>query len=159
MGHKGGIARSLGRLGGVAASQGEYATAAALYQECLALRRELGDQRSIANCLERLAGLAARCGEMEQRAGSGSEGGGAAFDGNDPRPYYERAARLLGAAAVLRERLGTPLAPSERDEHERWVRIARAELEAITFETVWAEGLAMPLEQAMNYAMRPAQEG
>jgi hypothetical protein len=159
LGHKGGIARSLGHLGEVAASQDEDETAASLYGESLALRRELGDRRSIATCLERLAGLAARLGHRRQRAENSADGGGAAFDTGDPRPCFARAARLFGAAEALRESLGAPLSPSERDEYEGLVSLARDGLDATAFAAAWAEGRSLPMEEANARALGKAAPG
>ena len=76
-------ARMLAGLGDVAAQEGDDAAAAAAYRESLTLRSQLGDRAGIAAMFERLAGVA------------------------EAAP--ERAARLLGMAAALRESIGAPL--------------------------------------------------
>jgi hypothetical protein len=64
-----------------------------------------------------------------------------------------RAARLLAAAASLRERLGTPLPPIERPEFERSVAAARTALGEPAFAAAWSAGQAMPVEQAVCVAL------
>jgi len=64
-----------------------------------------------------------------------------------------RAARLYGAAEALREVIRTPLAPFDRTEYDRYVAVARAQLDEAAFSAVWAEGRAMPLEQAIAEAL------
>jgi hypothetical protein len=114
--------------------QGDYAAARSLHEEGLAIFRELGDKGGIAQSLESLAGLAAVWGRG-----------------------LERAARLWGAAAALREAIGAPLPPSEREKYEREVGAARAALGEEAFASAWAEGEAMTLEQAIAYALEDEQ--
>ena len=71
------------------------------------------------------------------------------------------AARLFGASAALREALGRPLGapgrPSRRDyayaeptDLAGHIDEARAALDAAAFKVAWAEGRAMPVEQAIG---------
>jgi len=53
--HREYVAYSLFSLGLVASSQGEYARACALYEESVAIHRELGNKRGIAHSLSQLA--------------------------------------------------------------------------------------------------------
>jgi hypothetical protein len=62
------------------------------------------------------------------------------------------AARLLGAAEALRERLGVELAPAERETHEETVAAVRSELGA-SFSAEWQEGRSMSLDRAVAYAL------
>jgi tetratricopeptide (TPR) repeat protein len=128
-GNKWGIAARLGHLGRAAYVQGDYSAARSLHEECLTIWRELGYKRGIAQSLESFARLAARGRE------------------------WERAARLLGAAAALRDAIGAPPAPHRREEGERELDAARAALGEESFAASWAEGRAMPLEQAVAYAL------
>lgn len=140
-GHKRVLARCLERLGDLAARRGDYESAASLHRQCLALRRDLGDRQRIATSLERLAGVTA-------------DEPTAAAKGTAPAHNCERAARWLGAAEALRERLGAPLPPAERPEYERRVSLLRDRLDAPVFAAAWAEGRAMPLEEVMDDAAR-----
>ena len=100
-----------------------------LYEESLALRRELADKRGIAESLEELAGVAGAQGQAE------------------------RAARLYGAAEALREAIGAPIVPVDRARYERAVAAARTQLDAAAWTRLRAEGRAMPLEEAIAYAL------
>ncbi len=123
------IATSLANLSSVALRQREVARADALGREALALYRELGDPRRCAVGLEGVAGAA------------GMAGRGA------------RAARLLGAAAALRETLGAPQPPQEREETEQAVAGARAALGETAWAAAVAAGQKLTLEQAIAEAL------
>jgi len=68
------------------------------------------------------------------------------------------AARLYGAAAVLRERLENPIGPFFLSEHEREVAVSRVALGADAFAAAWAAGRALPLEAAVAEALAVADE-
>jgi hypothetical protein len=65
----------------------------------------------------------------------------------------ERAARLLGDATALRDAIAAPLLPFEGRHYERSVAAVRMALDAAVFTEAWAAGQAMPLEQAIAYAL------
>jgi predicted ATPase/transposase/transcriptional regulator with XRE-family HTH domain len=123
-----GVAEALIELGRIAQRRGDDRRALDLYRESLAMLWDIGSKSKYAACLEVIASLA-----VAQR-----------------RP--EHAARLFAAAAALRESFGIPLAPVEREEHERALASARAQLDAATFAAAWAEGQAMSLEQVIEEA-------
>ncbi|MGQ0569585.1 MAG: ATP-binding protein [Armatimonadota bacterium] len=166
MGDKRGIAGSLSNLGLVAREQGDVAAARARYEESLAIRRELGDKHGIAASLRSL-GLAAwrqgddtRATELLQeslvirrtlgtRVGTAESLEALARIARDP----ERAARLVGAAAALREAVGARLPPSDRSDYNRQLEVARASLGDTAFAAAWDQGRAMTLEQAIEYAL------
>lgn len=60
----------------------------------------------------------------------------------------ERAARLFGAAEALREKMGTPIPPIQRADHNAHVRII-----SVPSEAPWSHGSAMTMEQAIAYAL------
>jgi predicted ATPase/class 3 adenylate cyclase/tetratricopeptide (TPR) repeat protein len=129
LGDKRGIAITLNNLGGVALQQGEYASARSLYQESLGIHREVGDKRGAAYSLEAFAYLAVKA-DTEQRA-----------------------ARLWAAAAALREAIGSPLPPNDREEQESKIAMAKEALGEAAFAAAWEEGRAMTWEQAAAYAL------
>lgn len=116
-------------LGDVALAEGEIGKARAFYHESLALQRSIKDRKDMADGLERLARVA------------GAEGNA------------QRAARLLGAAANLRETIGAPLPPVDRPEYERCVAAARSVLGEAAFTAAWAKGQVMTLEEALHDAL------
>ncbi|MBI3459366.1 tetratricopeptide repeat protein, partial [Candidatus Acetothermia bacterium] len=128
IGDKRGLALALDILGVVSHLQGDPIRATAVLKESLALRRDLGDKRGIADCVEDLALI-----DLTQ----------------DP----ERAAKLFGMAEGLRQSIGAPLLPYERQEHDRNLTAVRAKLGEKTFEIFWKMGLAMPLEGVIRYAL------
>jgi hypothetical protein len=109
----------------VVLAQGDLAQAIACFVESLTLSWEESNLRDIAYCLEGLAGVASA----------------------QARP--ERAARLFGAAAALRELINHPLPPVSRSDYERDVAAARALIDEQFFEAAWAKGRALTLEQAI----------
>jgi predicted ATPase len=124
-----GTALELGNLGVVALHQGHVRQAAAFSQEGLVLYRKHGVKRGMIDCLEVLAGVAGSAGQ----------------------PTW--AARLFGATQVLREAVGTCREYIDQIEYDRHVAVTRAKLDEATFAAAWAEGRAMTLEQAMDYAL------
>jgi non-specific serine/threonine protein kinase len=116
-------------LGHLARIQGDYERATGLLEESLGLLVQLKDKRCPALCVEGLACVASGRGQAD------------------------RAARLFGAAETLRETIGVALLPAERADHERAVAAARAGVDDGAFAAAWAEGRAMTLEQAAEYAL------
>ena len=127
--HQRGVAWSLNGLGAVALATGNTAGARALIAEALALRLEHGDKRGIAESLEYLASIARVSGEAELDA------------------------RLLGAAAKMREAIGAPCWPVERVRQEAETAAARRALGRAGFDASWAEGRQMTVESAIADAL------
>ena len=65
----------------------------------------------------------------------------------------ETAARLWGASEAVCESIGVILAPAELALHERLVPETRARLGSDSFAAAWAEGKAMPTEQAVEFGL------
>jgi DNA-binding CsgD family transcriptional regulator len=112
----------------VARARGDNQQAAALFGEGLALFREHEDWRMAALALAGVAGLAIASGEAEAGA------------------------RLLGAAAALRELGGIAAEPAYRAAHERDEAAARAALGERGLAAAWAAGQATSLEVALAEA-------
>jgi len=72
-----------------------------------------------------------------------------ADDGN--HPY---AARLLGAAAGIRQRMGHARLPMYQAGYDAAVAAVREALGQEDFDAAWAEGLALTTEDAIAYAQR-----
>jgi hypothetical protein len=97
--------------------------------EALGLRRQIQTRESLAESLGGFAELAA------------AEG--------DPA----RAATLYGAAMGLHDSLGAPLAENERAGYDRELAALRVALEEPGFDSAWAKGRAMTVEQAISYVL------
>jgi len=155
-------------LGFMALRRKDYERAAALLNEALPVARLAGDSQSVAYMLANVGEAELGLGRCEQARkifveslllfqDAGHKIGfpllftalaNIARAQGDP----ERAARLLGAAEALREAVGIPVEPFRRADYDRDVAAVRAALSAATFAAAWAQGRAMPLEQAVAYA-------
>src|SRR5581483_218870 len=103
----------------------------AALEEALKLFHEWDSAWGMAECLEGLAVVAAA----------------------ESRP--ERAARLLGSAARLRQSIGAPVHPVDRADHERAVALAQAALGPQAFEVAWRTGQSMSIDDVIESAMAP----
>ena len=111
--------------------RGEFGRVQLLGEESLQLLQKAENRQHIADCLEVMAGAA------------GAQ--------NRPR----RAARLWGAAETLREEIGVPLQPEDREILDPYLATARSSLGEIVWQTTLAEGQAMTQEQAIDNALSP----
>jgi predicted ATPase len=171
LGDRTGVAWSLNSQGDVACDQGDSANAQTLYQQSLSIFRELGDRWGIAGTLTDLGTLA-----REQRDSSAAHSlyreslkifqelehkrgiarllecfaslAAAQLDA-------ERSLRLAGAAAALRQNIGTPLTPVEQVKLEAILDPARQALTNTASAMAWLEGWAMPVEKAIEEAYAP----
>jgi predicted ATPase/DNA-binding SARP family transcriptional activator len=164
-----GISVALNVLGVIASRQGEYARAQALHQEALALQKEMGSQLGIALSLHNLGWIALRQRDVEQalsffrqalhlhreagdRLGLADvfdDLGVAALEQED----FGRAARLLGAGAILRQGIHVPVRLADQPSYEHHLAVIRSALGEEAFAGAWAAGQAMPLEKALAYAL------
>jgi non-specific serine/threonine protein kinase len=135
-GHKWGIAASLGTLGWLALCQGDCGRATQLLRESISIRQEIGDKGGIAWCLEWLAVTTISEREIEGQTEQAA-----------------RAARLFGAAQILRRNMGAITDPADRPEFERNIELLRVRLPGEAFDNTWQEGRAMSMEQAITYAL------
>jgi predicted ATPase len=121
-----GIAGTLADLGNLARDHGDHSAARAFYRASLRQFHALGHKRGIARLLECFACSAA----LEKLA--------------------EVALRFAGAAAALRQSLGAPLSPAEQGKLEVCLNSARQTLTDRAGTTVWLEGWALTIEQAVE---------
>src|SRR5258706_4005295 len=94
---------------------------------------------NLANCLEGLAHLAVT------QAASGAS----STTAQSKQRSFLGATQLWGAAESLREAIGAPIPPVDRTAYERAVASSRTFLGAQIFDTTWAKGKAMSLEEAL----------
>jgi len=125
LGDQRGMAFALDYLGVLARGRGDYERALVLYTESLGLWRRVGQQSEMATCMEGLAEAACALGEATH------------------------AARLLGAASALRDRIGAPVLPADRPDYERTLSAVRSAL-AHAFQPAWETGQALPLDQVVT---------
>jgi tetratricopeptide (TPR) repeat protein len=118
----------------IARQIGNYQEALALYRETLPDWQKIGHRGAVAHQLECMAFIA-----KAQEQG-------------------ERAVKLLGAADALRAASGSLMTPQERIEYDRELAGLRAGMDEKTFDLIWAEGIAMSMDQAIDLAVREEAE-
>lgn len=128
-GDRWGCARSLADLGHIYCKQSEFAASHAAFREALVLCSELGHRRGIARTLEGTACLAAASGDTA------------------------RALTLAAAADHLRNQIGAPLPPAERNKLEQGLLAAREIGDTGNGKTAWQKGLEMPLQDVILFAL------
>ena len=107
---------------------GDLRSAAMCFAESLEAFRALGDDWGVAESMERSAALAAA------------------------RANDERAARIAGAAEVLRERLAARSMPFDRLLVDPYLAAARTRIGEERWRDVWNDGRRMPLDAALALA-------
>jgi predicted ATPase/DNA-binding CsgD family transcriptional regulator len=165
------MAQILTRLGEISRVDEDYEEARSYYEESLVIRRELEDERGVAVSLINLGYVAYHEGAYQKAKNFFEESlimfqrlkstrgtidcldGLAGVLGAERRP--EQAARLFGAAEQLREsaRIGLTVSYPDQIEYDRYKASVRSQLTEETFDAAWAEGRAMNLEQAIEYAL------
>jgi non-specific serine/threonine protein kinase len=132
-GSRGGLKYALYILGWAALLREDHEQTKALLEENLVLCKEIGAKVIGSLSAEGLACYAASRGEAQ------------------------RAARLFGVAARLREAVGYQQPPRERALGEPYLDAARSKLSEAEWEVAFAEGKNMGLEEAVEYAL--SEEG
>jgi len=109
--------------------EGHYEKATQMYRTTILEWKRLGHRAAVANQLECFAFIA------------------------KIREQPERAAKLFGAAEMIREVIKIPMNGMEQVEYDREVGELRAGMNEDDFKKLWAEGRSMSLEQAVEYAL------
>ena len=163
------VAKTLGVLGDVARCQNDYPGAQALYAEGLKLYQAMGSEGRSGVLLHHLAYVALNSGDAHRAGALFAQSLELSRSLADTRGIIEciegfagvmgaqgrslPAAQLLGAAEALRASNGLTLPHADRAEHERAVAATLLALTLESFETTWAAGRAMTLEQAIAYGL------
>ena len=119
----------LSELGHVARALGNITEAKELYKQTLTRFQDQGHRPAIAHQLESFAFIAIRQEEPE------------------------RAAKLFGAAEALRERINAQMLELESIEYTNAVIRIRSLLDETDFNSLWAQGRALTMEQAIKFAL------
>jgi ATP/maltotriose-dependent transcriptional regulator MalT len=136
--HQRGIAWAMYDLARLRLVQRDYASARTAYEEGFQRSLAVGDQLLVASYLEGLAAtVVAQAGE----------------DGAVSMSLW--AARLMGAAAHVREAIGAPIPPVYYAAYEHVLAQVPRRMHEQTFRTAWDKGGSMTPEQAL--ATRPAE--
>jgi non-specific serine/threonine protein kinase len=164
------MAVTLHNLGFLGIAEGTPEQAVPLYEEALAILRKVGDREHIALTLADLAIARARLGQAEDARGALEEAiaivqeigarreGAYALEGT-AEWLAERgdgdareAALLLGAAAALRESIGSPLVTVEQRQRDGLLAKLEAVLGRAEFDAARQEGGALEFEDALERA-------
>src|SRR5712691_138994 len=137
-----------------------------LYEQGLAIFRELSDRWGIAGTLADLGSLAREQGDYPTARSLYRESIKLFQELDHKRGIArllecfacsaaaqleaERSLRLAGAAAALRQNIGAPLTPAEQAKLEASLQRARQALTHTAGETAWSEGWALPVEKAIE---------
>lgn len=163
-----GAASVLASLGRLAYGENDYATARAWWEQSLALRTEIEYRSKLGDSFAQLGWVALHEGKHAEASSRWNRGlmlacehgavdaihrclVGLAALATAGR-QHERAARLLGAAAVLRTEHVMQLAAAEEADLASTLAAARSHL-ADTWSTACATGSAMTIEEAIQYAL------
>jgi predicted ATPase/DNA-binding NarL/FixJ family response regulator len=119
-------------LGTTLTAQGRLEEADPLLAEALRIYTEVNDPRGVAQCLEALAHVASE------------------------RALYESAARLIGAAAALRERSAARQPDTEQARTSAVERVLARALGRQDADTLMNAGRTMPLQRAADLALAVA---
>ena len=113
--------------------EGKYQQAKAVYKETILEWKRIGHRAAIAHQLECFASIA----KIEKQG--------------------QRAARLFGAAEALREKIDIPMTAMEHVEYEREISDLKAGMDEKVFTFAWAEGRAMTMDQAIDFALEQSK--
>ncbi len=158
----------LGQLGVAARNQHDYRQAIALHTQSLALFRQVGGADGIAYGLRNLGIDTLRQDDYGRAAAYFAEGLGLCYENKwlayecleglaavaHSRGDNARAARLFGAGTSLQELIGHARSPIDLADKEHRVASVRTAIGDAAFAAAWAEGRAMTLEQAIEYALQ-----
>jgi predicted ATPase/DNA-binding CsgD family transcriptional regulator len=163
--HKPGIAQALNIIGEIANFNGDDDRARRAYEECLVVAQETGETRRIRFMFGNLVHLAQHEGDHERALELAEQNLQLALEldnnldlaesladlagpmGMTGRP--EQAARLFGTWEAAMERMGAVPQQADMPDLERNIAAVRAQLDPATFESAWAVGRSMSLEQAV----------
>lgn len=170
LGDQRGVAAALNNLGNLASEQRDFDLAGACYRESLQLFRELGDGHDVAACLGNLARLARDCGDLTEAVSrcedslrgyaelASVHGIGSSMtllvELTAGRRDDDWAARLLGAAAAMRETIGLGRSTAADPAYAA----IRDRMGSVRFERAWDAGRSLPVEAAVAHALTPGTD-
>jgi non-specific serine/threonine protein kinase len=129
MGDNWSLALPLRNLGIVALRRGDYEKATSLLRESLRILKSEREKWFISRSVETLAVALALQGD------------------------YRAAVKLFGAGENLRRAIGVSLLPFYRSDYDRGVGEARVTLGEEDFQSLWAEGCRMTIDEIIAYAL------
>ena len=167
------ICNSLTRLGEIARAEGNFDLAKRYYIEALEIGRGLGSKPLIGVNTSNLGYIAVLDGELEKARSFFTESlacareldskvmivfsllgfaGAAAVEMN-----AQQAVHILAAVDVtIKGEEANSLNPADKAEYERYISLTRQQLDEAAFNAAWAEGQKLTLDQAIELALKDA---
>ncbi len=167
--HQPGIAQALNIVGEIARFNGDDERARHAYEQCLEVSQQTGETRRIVFMYQNLAFITLREGEAERARNLARHGLQLARSmsnrlelaktlatlagtiGASGKP--QQAARLFGASARALEKMGAFHQLNDQQEIDHMIAAVQAQLDEVTFQSAWAEGRELLLEQAVVQAL------
>jgi tetratricopeptide (TPR) repeat protein len=167
--HQPGVAQALNIVGEIARFNGDDESARHAYEQCLAVCQQTGETRRIVFVYQNLSFITLHNGETERARDLARHGlllarsmsnrlelakalatlAGAIGASGQP----QQATRLFGASARALERLGAFHQLNDQQEIDSMIAAVRAQLGEAVFQSTWAEGRDLTLEQAVVQAL------
>jgi DNA-binding CsgD family transcriptional regulator/tetratricopeptide (TPR) repeat protein len=162
--------------GMIAASRGDLERSVTLHEESLEIFRELRDTGATVNTMGQLGAIVLTGGDYERAVPVLQETLRLGWESDyaliiqfsfyflacaaASREQPVRAARLWGAAEGMEEAYGVHISPAALSftDYEGRLAAARSQLDEETWSEAWAQGKAMVLERAVEYALSEEQE-
>jgi len=108
---------------------GNHAEALEYYRETIVAFRDMGQTGAVAHQLECFGFIALA------------------------QSQYQRALQLFASANGLRERSRTPMTPDEQTFFDDQLKSLREKIDLAKFDSIWSNGHAMKMEQAIHFAL------
>ena len=156
-------------LGDVALKHFDHDGARSLYEETVAVLREMGDLNFLAYSVRRLAQLSWYQGQYDKAISQLQESLTLNQNVADPRgmiaclagfaviavaqEQYRRAAQLMGAIETQLASLGIRLLYMDKMEYDRNLALLHTNLDENTLKKFWTKGNTMSLEQTISFAL------
>ncbi len=165
------LATALSGLGTLANHEGDYATARSLKEESLVAYRQIGDTWIISLINWSLSHVVIAQRDFESARAILSESASIAEQlGNEwllvyvlegfgriavEEGYGARGAHLFGTAEALRDRVGIPVPPTEREVYKKILERMLAQTTLEAFNGAWFAGRASAPDEAIRFALSP----
>lgn len=164
---------TLGNLAWLETMQQRHESAQPYIEESLALARQMVDDAGAAHALQNVGVNAVERGDLPRAHDafieglSLAQGIGASQDMIESLEGYaavtalqgetERAARLFGAASGARQRINIPVPTPDRPLYEKYLALARGQLNDEMWIQAWDAGARMTLHEAVNEVLRASR--
>lgn len=70
---------------------------------------------------------------------------------------FDKATRLFGTSHALRKRMGAVIHPVDHPDYDKYIELLKSQMSAEEFESAWAEGAKMSIEELFAFAMQDGE--